>query len=1139
MKKIFLKIMNILTRLHIIFILILSVLLVYSINYGFKVNERIVSVYLPTVDALMRMEIDAYSAHWWFEKSLAGDTTIEMSTVWSHLDNIETYGKKHLYGKASGLLQTYPFDASFKPDDILIIKQEYDILRKFFENRLNSQTDRIVGSVNDLRFHFIFNNFISQTDYVELNVNKILKSELNNIRKIRFYIMFLFIIVMILFILFYIRSNKMKKNDYNQLTQTKNRLSQKLKEMQRYLDIASVMIMVLDEQGKISIINKRGCDILEGNENEILGQNWFDQFIPTDNIKDVKTVYRQLMTGEIDLTNNYENPIITKKGNRRIVEWHNTFIRDDEGIITGVLSSGQDITEKKIAEQKIIENEIRFKTLFQKNIDAIFISEFGENPNNNFTEVNDAACNLLGYSREELLKLSPRDIGNPVDIFDNPLQQKKIALRIKEKGHAIFLSNQIAKNGDKIPVEINAHIVQFGNVPVFYAIARDIRERKKTEKIFRESETKFRTLADYTTDWEYWVQPDGTYNYVSPSCEIISGYTNKELTKNPNILIEIVQPEYKQMMKEHFNLEPGDEGPQSNMEYIITTKDNKLKWIEHSCVPIFNENGIFLGRRGTNRDITKRKEYDAELLKFNVLIDQSPFSVVMTDLNANIKYVNPFFESITGYHVKEAIGQNTNILKSGNTNPILFKDLWDTISNGKIWKGEFQNKKKNGNLFYESVTITPLKNHSGEISQYMAIKEDITEKKLIQDQLHQSQKMEAIGQFAGGIAHDFNNILTAILGFVEIGLMDNKDDMILSNIQTSSFRAANLVKKILGFSRKQVISPVILDVKILIDDLEKMLSRMIGEDIIIKITYKNNLPLLFADPGQIEQIIINLVVNARDAINSNDSSNRSRIISIYLDTVKIQTTKKENMCEIPKGSYIILSVSDTGTGMDNETKNKIFEPFFTTKEEGKGTGLGLSTIFGIIKQNKGYITVYSEIGTGTTFNIYWPVFNNINGAIAEKNESVKAIEGNETIVIVEDDEAIITMINNGLTQLGYKVIAYTDPILALEEIPKLAIPIDLVIADVIMPHMSGKEFTDKLLIILPELIILFASGYTDDHISNTGILKGDINFISKPYSLSELTHKIKGIIKKSDHATTLLTFTASDKSSPGKSKGNL
>ena len=761
----------------------------------------------------------------------------------------------------------------------------------------------------------------------------------------------------------------------NELIKSKNTI-------ERYLNIAAEIILTLDENGMITLLNESGHKLLGYENGTLIGKNWFEISVPKTIVPEVKTVFKNLMEGNLENVENYENSLLTREGNEITVYWHNTLLKDDNGRIIGVLSSGENITLYKQAE---------------------------------------------------------------------------LALK--------------------------------------------------------ESETKFRILADYTTDWEYWVLPDDNYKYVSPSCKAISGYSNEEFIENPELFFDIIHPDYKDMMKDHFHFSNENKAGHTGMEFMIKAKDGQLKWLENFCKPIFNDKKIFLGLRGSNRDITLRKEYESELGKFNVLVAQSPFSIVLTDLEGNINYVNPYFKKITGYSFREIKGRHMRILNSGNTDPKVFSHLWETITKGHNWKGEFQNKKKNGELYWESATITPLKNHQGDIFQYMAIKEDITDKKLLENQLYQSQKMDAIGQFAGGIAHDFNNILTAILGFTEIGLMDNEDDVMLKNIQSSSDRAANLVKKLLGFSRKQIIEPQVLDIKYLIDDLEKMLNRMIGDDISITKNYKNKLPLIFADPGQIEQIIINLIVNARDAINLKTDLDIIKLITINLSQEIFHTTRKENNFDVPSGSYVVISVSDTGIGMDSKTQKKIFEPFYTTKEVGKGTGLGLATVYGIIKQNKGYITVYSEPGIGTTFNIYWPVIETTatvsNKSLVDQNTPLR---GNETLILIEDDIDIITMVEKGLTKIGYTVISYSDPVLALKEIPKLDQPIDLLITDVIMPHINGKVLAEKLLAFNPDLNILYSSGYTDDHIVNAGILKKDVNFISKPYNLVKLTHKIKEII---------------------------
>ena len=537
-----------------------------------------------------------------------------------------------------------------------------------------------------------------------------------------------------------------------------------------------------------------------------------------------------------------------------------------------------------------------------------------------------------------------------------------------------------------------------------------------------------------------------------------------------------------------------------------------IRLLENSRINKHLERTIIDRTEHLSLEIIKHKKSKEALVQseasLKALINAIPESAYLFDENLRLKVVNNAFAKTYNKNVTELIGQDIFMFMSPDIAQKQRTMIKHTFSTGEpvIYEDSRVNKEYINYIY-------PVLDIRGTVTGIAVFAIDITDRKQLEQQLAQAQKMEAIGQFAGGIAHDFNNILTAILGFAEIGLMNKKEDTILSNIQSSGFRAASLVKKLLGFSRKQIIDPVVLDVGHLIDDLENMLARLIGEDIQINKTFKNDIPLIFADPGQIEQILINLIVNARDAINSKDMPDGRRLISINLDKVKIFTTKKENIFKVPKGSYVVISVSDTGTGMDDETQSKIFEPFYTTKMEGKGTGLGLSTTFGIITQNKGCITVYSEIGIGTTFNIYWPVIEQQPEMITpDDTEQDTAVKGTETIVLVEDNEHILAMVKSGLGSLGYTVIAYADPVTALEEIPKLKVPFDMIITDVIMPHMNGKALIDKLYLIIPDLKVLFSSGYTDDHIVNAGILKKDVNFISKPYNLKELTKKIKKIL---------------------------
>ena len=517
----------------------------------------------------------------------------------------------------------------------------------------------------------------------------------------------------------------------------------------------------------------------------------------------------------------------------------------------------------------------------------------------------------------------------------------------------------------------------------------------------------------------------------------------------------------------------------------------------------------------------KKKQIEEQLRILSLSVEQSPALVMITDLNANIEYVNPKFVEITGYTSEEVINKNPRILKSGLTPERTYLDLWHSLVKGKEWRGEFQNKKKNGQIYWEYAFISPIKNESGKITHYLAVKEDISQRKMLQEQLMQSQKMEAIGTLAGGIAHDFNNILTVINGYSEFALMKlNEKDPLhkdVSSILSASKKAENLTRQILAFSRKQIYQPEIISVDKIISDLEKMTRRLIGEDIKIEFKTKKNIPNIKADPSQIEQILINLIVNARDAINQKEDKTDDKLISIETGTKFLDDEFAKKHLDSVSGKYVYFYVSDNGVGMTENVVQNIFEPFFTTKETGKGTGLGLATVYGIIKQNKGDIFVYSKPEKGTTFKIYWPVTE--EQIITDDKTDIQSenLKGDEVILLVEDNDELRNLAIITLEKFGYKMHSASNGVEALNLIKKIKLSFDLLITDLIMPDMNGQELAKQIKKMYPGSNILFTSGYTDDHIADSGELEKDIEFLQKPFTVHALLSKIRTILDKDNN----------------------
>ncbi len=513
------------------------------------------------------------------------------------------------------------------------------------------------------------------------------------------------------------------------------------------------------------------------------------------------------------------------------------------------------------------------------------------------------------------------------------------------------------------------------------------------------------------------------------------------------------------------------------------------------------------------------QQRDAEKRVLTTVVEQSPSAVIITDTEGNIEYVNSNTELLTGYTAEELRGKKPSMFKSGQTPSDKYDQLWQTISKGKVWRGELLNKAKDGTHFWELCVIAPIFAPDGTISKYVALKENITERKhaekekvMLEEQLHQAQKMESIGRLTGGVAHDFNNILSAINGYSEMILMRMDNSSPFRNeieiILQSGQRAARLTQQLLAFSRKQVIKPELLDLTAEVAESRKMLSRLLGEDIEIEIGHVKELWPIKVDRSQLEQVILNLAVNARDAMPLGGK------LTIETSNVSLDGVYIKSHYNISPGDYVMLAISDNGKGMDKETREHIFEPFFTTKIKGKGTGLGLATVYGIIKQNNGEIQVYSEPDQGTIFKIYLPRADES----LEKTDShlsvnrVSDIGGTETILLVEDDEMVRNLGIDILSGLGYTVLEAENGEDALQVCARFHGKVDLLLTDVVMPKMSGPDLAARINEQYPQTKVLFMSGYTENAIVRHGVLAENVNYLHKPITPKSLSHAVRKVL---------------------------
>jgi PAS domain S-box-containing protein len=504
--------------------------------------------------------------------------------------------------------------------------------------------------------------------------------------------------------------------------------------------------------------------------------------------------------------------------------------------------------------------------------------------------------------------------------------------------------------------------------------------------------------------------------------------------------------------------------------------------------------------------ITERKRAEAARLMLASAVEQAAEMIVVTDAGGCIQYVNPAFEAVTGYTKEEVLGRNPSILKSGSHEPGFYEELWETLERGKAWVGHFVNRKKDGTLYTEDATISPVNDATGKVVSYVAVKRDSTRERRLEDQLRQAQKMESVGRLAGGVAHDFNNMLQVIAGYVDLSLalVDSRQPLHanLLQIRTAALRSAELTGRLLAFARKQTVSPKVLDANDAVAGMLKMLQRLIGEDIELSWVPGRDVGRILIDPTQLDQILANLAVNARDAIAGVGK------LAIGTETVVFDEEYCALHAGFVPGTFVLLTVSDNGCGMDAQTLAHLFEPFFTTKAVGEGTGLGLATVYGIVRQNNGFISVYSEPGRGTTFKIYLPRQHETDALQAEPEPAVASV-GTETVLVVEDEAAILDLSRVMLENLGYTVLTARTPAEAIRLVSASERAIHLLITDVVMPQMNGRDLSDLVAQLRPGLRTLFMSGYTADVIAHQGMLEEGVCFVSKPFTVGALAEKVR------------------------------
>ncbi|MFZ0866647.1 MAG: PAS domain S-box protein [Candidatus Sulfotelmatobacter sp.] len=517
----------------------------------------------------------------------------------------------------------------------------------------------------------------------------------------------------------------------------------------------------------------------------------------------------------------------------------------------------------------------------------------------------------------------------------------------------------------------------------------------------------------------------------------------------------------------------------------------------------------------------QRQMAEQSLRKLSCAVEQSADAIFITNSEGIIEYVNPAFELLTGYSSEEVAGRTSSILKSGEQAPVLYREVWETIRSGNVGRSIVVNRKKNGEVCYVDESISAIRDPEGNITNFVSNGRDYTERLRLEAQLLQSQKMDAVGRLAGGIAHDFNNLLTIITSYSELAL----DSVIpessahgrIQEILSAARRAADLTRQLLAFSRKQPQALRVAELNPVVTGITKTLRRLIGEDIELVFAAGEELGRIRLDPVQIEQILMNLAANARDAMPQGGQCT--------IETQNVQLDEEyadRKRAVIPPGRYAVLSMTDTGSGIPADHLSHVFEPFYTTKPSGKGTGLGLATVYGIVKQNHGFVWAYSEPGMGTSIKIYLPCVQDQPVAVESPDKFAgPAQRGTETVLLVEDEEPLRRATVEFLRLRGYTVLEARDGVDALSVSKNHGSTIHLTVTDVVMPHMSGGELAREMEALRPQTRMLFVSGYAGQTVLDHKVVDVENNFLQKPFTLKQLASKVRTVLDHNRHPVPL------------------